>query len=252
MRSEPENTTTLSDTPFTVRGDISFVGVGLRYTADRAAIFSGMTLDIKAGEIVAVTGLSGSGKSSLLKLIIGLYPPQMGAVLIDGLDIRQRDPIALRRNIAYTPQNPELFHGSIEQNLRMCKPDATPEELEACLHQAGALDSVQSFKNGIGYFIGDYKSEQLSSTLVYQLTLARTYLRDSAIMLFDEMPATLLGKQTGIFFHEFLNEMRGSKTILYVSDREEDILKADKLIYLTGTGQVLTGQPAELLTALKK
>jgi len=251
MRSEPENSTTLSDTPFTVKGDISFAGVGLRYTADRAAIFSGMTLDVQAGEIVAVTGLSGSGKSSLLKLIIGLYPPQMGAVLIDGLDIRQRDPIALRRNIAYTPQNPELFHGTIEQNLRMCKPDATPEELDACLHQAGALDSVKSFKDGLGYFIGDYKSEQLSSTLMYQLTLARTYLRDSSIMLFDEMPATLLGKQTGLFFHEFLNEVRGKKTILYVSDREEDILKADKLIYLTGTGQVLTGEPAELLAALK-
>jgi len=251
MRSEPENSASLSDTPFSVRGDISFSGVGLRYTADRAAVFSGMTLDIKAGEIVAVTGLSGSGKSSLLKLIIGLYPPQMGAVLIDGLDIRQRDPIALRRNIAYTPQNPELFHGSIEQNLRMCKPDATKEELEACLYQAGALESVNTYKDGIGYFIGDYKSEQLSSTLLYQLTLARTYLRDSAIMLFDEMPATLLSKRTGLLFHDFLKEMQGEKTILYVSDREEDILKADKLIYLTGTGQVLTGEPAELLAALK-
>ncbi len=251
MRSEPENSASLSDTPFSVKGDITFSGVGLRYTADRAAVFSGMTLDIKAGEIVAVTGLSGAGKSSLLKLIIGLYPPQMGAVLIDGLDIRQRDPIALRRNIAYTPQNPELFHGSIEQNLRMCKPDATPEELEACLCQAGALESVNAYKDGIGYFIGDYKSEQLSSTLLYQLTLARTYLRDSAIMLFDEMPATLLSKQTGVLFHDFLKEMRRKKTILYVSDKEEDILKADKLIYLTGTGQVLTGEPAELLAALK-
>ncbi len=163
MRSEPENSASLSDTPFSVRGDITFSGVGLRYTADRAAVFSGMTLDIKAGEIVAVAGLSGAGKSSLLKLIIGLYPPQMGAVLIDGLDIRQRDPIALRRNIAYTPQNPELFHGSIEQNLRMCKPDATPGELEACLSQAGALESVNAYKDGIEYFIGDYKSEQLSS-----------------------------------------------------------------------------------------
>jgi len=252
MRSEPENSAALSDHPFTVKGDISFGGVGLRYTADRAAIFSGMTLDIHAGEIVAVTGLSGSGKSSLLKLIIGLYPPQMGAVLIDGLDIRQRDPIALRRNIAYTPQNPELFHGSIEQNLRMCKPDATPDELRACLRQAGALDAVEKFKDGMGYFIGDYRSEQLSSTLTYQLTLARAYLRDTTIMLFDEMPPTLLGKETGLFFHEFLKDVRGRKTIIYVSDREEDILKADKLIYLTGTGQVLTGEPAELLAALKK
>lgn len=252
MRSAPENSNILSEQPINITGNISFSAVGLRYTADRGAVFSGMTLDINAGEVVAVTGPSGSGKSSLLKLIIGLYPPQMGAVLIDGLDIRQRDPIALRRNISYTPQMPELFHGSIEQNLRMCKPDATPEELNYCLHLAGALDDVNNFKDGMSHFIGDYKSEQLSTTLTYQLTLARTYLRDASIFLFDEMPPTLLGKTTGLFFHEFLEEHRGSKTMLYVTDREEDILKADKLIYLTGTGQILTGDPAELLAALKE
>ena len=252
MRSAPENSTTLSDQPFNITGNITFSGVGLRYTADRGAVFSGMTLDIKAGEVVAVAGPSGSGKSSLLKIIMGLYPPQMGAVLIDGLDIRQRDPIALRRNISYTPQMPELFHGSIEQNLRMCKPDAKPEELNNCLHLAGALDDVNHFKDGIAHFIGDYRSEQLSTTLAYQLTLARTYLRDASIFLFDEMPPTLLGKKTGLFFHKFLQEQRGKRTMLYVSDHEDDILKADKLIYLTGTGQVLTGDPAELLAALKK
>jgi len=251
MRSAPENSTTLSDQPLAITGNISFSGVGLRYTADRGAVFSGMTLNINAGEIIAVAGPSGSGKSSLLKIIMGLYPPQMGAVLIDGLDIRQRDPIALRRNISYTPQTPELFHGSIEQNLRMCKPDATPEELNNCLYLAGALDDVNRFEDGIAHFIGDYKSEQLSTTLTYQLTLARTYLRDATIFLFDEMPPTLLGKKTGISFHKFMEKHRGSKTMLYVTDHEEEILKADKLIYLTGTGQVLIGDPAELLAALK-
>ncbi len=250
--SPPENIHTLSDQPLDIGGNISFSGVGLRYTADRGAVFSGMTLDIKKGEIVAITGRNGSGKSSLLKLIIGLYPPQMGAVLIDGIDIRQRDPIALRRNISYTPQTAELFHGSIEQNLRMCKPDATPEELDGCLEMAGALEDVNNFDDGIEHFIGDYRSEQLSTTLAYQLTLARSYLRDAAITLFDEMPPTLLGKKTGILFYEYMQKYKGSKTILFVTDREEDILKADKLIYLTGTGKVLAGDPTELLAALKE
>ncbi|HID71092.1 MAG TPA: ATP-binding cassette domain-containing protein [Desulfobacterales bacterium] len=252
LSSPPENINTLSDQPLNIDGNISFNGVGLRYTADRNAVFSGMTLTIKQGETVAITGRNGSGKSSLLKLIIGLYPPQMGAVLIDGIDIRQRDPIALRRNISYTPQTAELFHGSIEQNLRMCKPEASPEELNTCLEQAGALDDVNNFKDGITHFIGDYRSEQLSSTLAYQLTLARSYLRDATISLFDEMPPTLMGKKTGILFHKYLQKHKGRKTILFVTDREEDILKADKLIYLTGTGQVLTGDPAELLAALKE
>lgn len=250
--SPPENINTLSNQPLDIDGNISFNGVGLRYTADCGAVFSGMTLDIKKGETVAITGRNGSGKSSLLKLIIGLYPPQMGAVLIDGIDIRQRDPIALRRNISYTPQTAELFHGSIEQNLRMCKPDATPEELDACLEMAGALDDINNFDDGIEHFIGDYRSEQLSSTLAYQLTLARSYLRDASITLFDEMPPTLLGKKTGILFYEYMLKYKGRKTILFVTDREEDILKADKLIYLTGTGKVLAGDPAELLAALKE
>lgn len=252
LSSPPENVTTMSDQPLDIKGSISFTGVGLRYTADRGAVFSGMTLDIRQGETVALTGRNGAGKSSLLKLIIGLYPPQMGAILIDGIDIRQRDPIALRRNISYTPQNAELFHGTIEQNLRMCKPDASPEELCSCLEMAGALNDVNNFEEGMSRFIGDYRSDQLSTTLAYQLTLARSYLRDASITLFDEMPPTLLSKKTGILFQEYLQKHNGNKTIIFVTDREEDMLKADKLIYLTGTGQVLTGEPAELLTALKK
>lgn len=252
LRSTPENSGEYTEHPLQIRGDIAFAGVGLRYTADRPAVFSGVTLEIKHGEIVAVAGSSGVGKSSLLKLIMGLYPPQMGSVRIDGMDIRQRDPVSLRRNISYQPQTSELFHGSIEQNLRMCKPDATEDELRGALHMSGALEEVEKLNGGMNYYIGDYRSEQLSSALHFQLTLARAYLRDSKIMLFDEIPPDLLGKTTGVRFRQFLHKQRGQKTIVFVTDREEEILAVDRLIYLTGAGQVLTGDPGELLAALKK
>ncbi len=252
MISQPENKTTISEEALQLKGKISFSNVGLRYSADRPAVYSGLSLDIMKGEIVVVTGNSGSGKSSLLKLIMGLYPPQMGAVRIDGIDIRQRDPVALRRNIAYVPQTPELFHGSIEQNLRMCKPDATHDDLREALYLSDALTAIDQLEQGIGYFIGDYRSEQLSSNLVYQLTLARAYLRDSSILLVDEMPPSLIQHTTGERFRAFCKERRKDKTIIFVTDRREDILRADRLVYLTGNGQVLTGQPDELLAALTK
>ncbi|THB73520.1 MAG: ATP-binding cassette domain-containing protein [Desulfobulbaceae bacterium] len=251
MSTEPEHKPTISEDFLTLKGDITFSGVGLRYSADRAALYSGMSLEIEKGEIVAVSGSSGSGKSSFLKLIMGLYPPQMGAIRIDGVDIRQRDPVGLRRNIAYVPQTPELFHGSIEQNLRMCRPEASPQYLEETLELAGALTDVKKLKDGLGAFIGDYRSEQLSSNLTYQLTLARAYLRDASIMLVDEMPPSLLSHTTAENFRAFCEQYRTNKTIVFVTDREADILRADRLVYLTGSGQVLTGKPAELIAALK-
>ena len=252
MRSEPEHKTTISEDELQLKGDINFSGVGLRYSADRSAVFSGLTLDIPSGEIVAVSGRSGAGKSSFLKLIMGLYPPQMGAIRIDGVDIRQRDPVALRRNISYVPQTPELFHGSIEQNLRMCRPDASGEDLKKALYLAGALKDIEKLEEGLDHFIGDYRSEQLSSNLVFQLTLARAYLRNSTILLVDEMPPALISHVTGERFREFCEVKQGFKTILFVTDREADILRADRLIYLAGNGQVLTGNPEELLAALKE
>lgn len=252
MRSEPETTPLQVDQELRIKGDIVLAGVGLRYASERAAVFSNVSLEMLSGQVVAVSGRSGAGKSSFLKLIMGLYPAQMGAVRIDGMDIRQRDPVSLRRNITYVPQQPELFHGSIEQNLRMCKPEATSEEITEALRQSGALAEIERLREGIRTFIGDYRSEQLPSTLIYQLTLSRAYLRDSAIMLFDEMPPTLIGKETGKLFREYLLKNRPNKTLIFVTDREEEILLADKLIYLTGTGQVFAGKPDELLTALKK
>lgn len=251
MRSEPENKTTISEEALLLSGDISFSGVGLRYSSDRPAVFSGLTLEIDRGELVAVSGSSGTGKSSFLKLIMGLYPPQMGAIRIDGIDIRQRDPVSLRRNISYVPQSAELFHGSIEQNLRMCRPDASPDDLRNALYLSGALEAVDRLEEGLGTYIGDYRSEQLSSNLVFQLTLARAYLRDATIMLIDEMPPALISKDAGTRFREYIEKNKGEKTVVFITDREEDIRRADRMIYLTGTGQVLTGEPDKLLAALK-
>jgi len=234
-----------------IHGQITFTGVGLRYTSDRGPILAGLNLDIRPGEIIAITGGSGAGKTSLLKLTNGLYRPQVGSILIDRLDIRQRDPVELRKSISYVPQVVELFHGTIEKNLRMVKPDASDEELHLALDLAGALEEVSALPAGLNTFIGDYRSDQLSSSLAFQLSLARGYLRNAPIMLFDEFPSAVLYGHTGHRFREFIKAQRGRKTILYITERRADVLLADRLVYLPGNGQVLAGKPEELLDSLQ-
>jgi len=252
IRTPPEGKLTAVDPELLhIKGNINFNGVGLRYSMERGPLISGMNLTIKAGELVAITGGSGSGKTSILKLVNGLYTPQMGAILIDGLDIRQRDPVELRKNISYVPQLIELFHGTIEKNLRMVKPDATDDELLEAITWAGAREEIMSMKKGLHTFIGDYRSEQLSSVFAFQLNLARGYLRDARIMLFDEFPSSIINDTSGVLFREFLQEMKGKKTILFVTDRKSDVLLADRMIYLAGNGQVLAGKPDELIAALQ-
>ncbi len=252
VRTPPEGKLTAVDPAlFRLKGNITFTGVGLRYTGERGPVISGMNLQVKAGEIIAIAGGSGSGKTSMLKLANGLYIPQMGSILIDGLDIRQRDPVELRKNISYVPQIIELFHGTIEKNLRMVKPDASEKELMDALTWAGALEEIQLLPKGLNTFIGDYRSDQLSSVFSFQLNLARGYLRDSPIMLFDEFPSAVINVVAGVLFREYLQKARGNKTILFVTDRKSDVLLADRMVYLTGTGQVLAGEPEELLNALQ-
>ncbi len=253
VRTPPEGKLTPVDPDlFRLRGDITFNGVGLRYSGERGPIISGLSLRIRQGEIIAIAGGSGTGKTSLLKLVNALYMPQVGSILIDGLDVRQRDPVELRKHISYVPQIVELFHGTIEKNLRMVRPDATDEELYDALTWAGGLEKIQAMKEGLNTFIGDYRSEQLSSVFAFQLNLARGYLRDAPIMLFDEFPSAVLNETAGTLFQEYLEQHRGRKTILFVTDRKSDVLLADRLIYLPGNGQVLAGEPAELLAALQR
>jgi ATP-binding cassette subfamily C protein/ATP-binding cassette subfamily C protein LapB len=251
MKTAPEKSTVSSEAILQLRGDITFAGVALRYSSRVGPVISGLSLDIKQGDIVAITGPTGSGRSSLLKLVNGLYSPQIGAIRIDGIDIRQMDPVMLRKNIAYTPQKAELFHGSIKQNLLMAKPQATKQQIQKVLTLSDALEGVEALPEGLEEFVGDYRSEQLPSSLIFQLNLSRAYLRDSSIMLFDEFPPNLLNGQTGKLFRKYLEEKRGHKTIFFVSDRQEDMMAADILIHIVGDSRVFAGKPEELLQALE-
>ncbi|MBF0341768.1 MAG: ATP-binding cassette domain-containing protein, partial [Magnetococcales bacterium] len=157
----------------TFAGAISFVRVSLRYTNEAEPALMGVSFEVQPGEVVVIVGSNGSGKSTIIKLIAGLYLPQAGSIRIDGQDIRQMNPIELRHAVAYVPQRCDLYHGTIAQNLRLAHATASKEDLEAACRLAGVLEDIRLLPRGFDTRIGDADAGQLSSSMVQKLSLAR-------------------------------------------------------------------------------
>ena len=233
-----------------VHGSVEFARVSFRYSMNVDPALVGVEFKINPGELVAITGSNGGGKSTVLKMILGMYQPQAGAVLIDNVDIRQIDPLVLRRMIGYAPQDVQLFRATIEQNLRLAKPDATDNEIYQALDMAGALDQVLQLPKGMDYRVGDNTNE-LSASLIQKISLARAYVTRAPILLFDE-PGTGLNEADDKQFIETIKSMKGKSTVIFISHRPSHIRLADSLLvfekgYLRAAGppSVLLKQPIQ-------
>ena len=232
-----------------IRGRIEFERVSFRYSLDTDPALVGATFTVEPGKLVAITGPNGGGKSTLLKLLAGLYQPQAGSVRIDETDLRQIDPIELRRAIGYVPQEASLFRGTIAQNLRLVRPAATNEELTRALALAGALNDVALLPEGIETRAGDSLTDRLPASLRQKLSLARAYLTMSPILLFDE-PANTLDMDGDRWFLEALRKLKGRSTIFLVTHRPSHIRLADIAVVLQGGYVRYAGAPAEALKRL--
>ena len=213
-------------------GALSFSNVGLRYSSEAGPVFLGLNASIRAGQILGITGSNGSGKSSLLKLILGLYRPVTGSVHLDGFDVRQLDQREMRRAIGYVPQSPDLLPGTLAENLRVGNPFATDDELMAALRRVGAHEEIARMPDGINTLV--HRSDHLlaGSELPYQIALARVIIQDSPILLIDEMPNSVL--LSGIFetLRSLLDDYRGRKTVVFVTHRTDMLRLADTVIAL--------------------
>ncbi len=231
-----------------VEGSLEFARVSFRYSMNVDPALIGVEFKVKPGELVAITGPNGGGKSTLLKMVLGMYQPQAGAILIDNVDIRQLDPIVLRRMVGYAPQDTQLFRATIAQNLRLARPDASDNEVYQALDMAGALEQVLALPRGLEYRVGDNTNE-LPSSMKQKLSLARAYLTRAPIMLFDE-PGTGLDEEGDQKFMKTLQSLKGNTTVLFISHRPSHIKLADTLLvfdkgYLRAAGppEVLLAQP---------
>jgi len=228
-----------------LEGRIEFARVSFRYSMNVDPALIGVEFRVQPGEMVAISGPNGGGKSTLLKMLLGMYQPQAGSILIDGVDIRQLDSQELRRLIGYAPQDMQFFRATIAQNLRMARPDATDDEVYQALDMAGALDTVLSLPRGINYRLGDNTNE-LPSGLKQKLLLARTYLTRAPIMIFDE-PGSGLDPEGDAKFIEALKALKGRTTVLFISHRPSHIRLADTLLVFDKGYLRAAGPPNELL-----
>ncbi len=210
------------------RGAIKVNRVSLRYRPDSEPALLGVDLEAKPGEMVGLTGNSGAGKSTVLKVIAGLYQPQAGTVMLDGLDIRQMSPSELRNAVTYAPQNRHLFYGTVAQNLRLANPTATEASIRDALAEAGALDEAIGLPKGLETMLGDSENAGLPAGLLQRIALARVYLRPSSTLLFDE-PGQWLDQEGDRALIAALKARKGKQTILLVSHRPSHLALCDRV-----------------------
>lgn len=224
-----------------VSGNISFQNITFRYSAEADPIISGLSLEARAGELVVISGENGAGKSSLLKLAMGLYRPTEGAVRIDGFDIRQIDAQDLRRKIAYMPQIPDFFSGTVAENLRIANPLATTRDIEQALLQADLGDDVAALDSGMDTVINDWEAR--ASSFLNKLALARLYLQPSNLVLIDEISNNIMASTAGQNLRDYIIRSRGRKTIIMATYRHDFMDMADTLVMLRKGGAADVSTP---------
>jgi len=230
-------------------GNIVMDRVSFRYRPNAEPALLGTSFKVNPGEMMAIIGHNASGKSTILKLLLSMNRPQAGQVILDGMDIRQINPITLRRSIAYVPQESHFFHGTIAQNIRLVQPMATDEELtEACI-KANVMDDIAALEYNFDTRIGDQSIQSLPSSFKQRISLARAYLKKSPILLLDE-PAKTLDFDGDAAFMESLKNIKGETTILMVSHRPSHIKMADKVLVLENGMVQKFGTPDEIFPEL--
>ena len=224
---------------------VTFRNVALTYQGAGAASLSGLSFSVKPGETVGVIGGTGSGKSSLVNLIPRFYDATQGDVLVDGHNVRDYPLASLREKVAVVPQRAVLFTGTIRDNLKWGKPDATDEELWQALETAQARDFVEEKPGGLDEPVSQ-GGKNFSGGQRQRLTIARALVRKPEILILDDS-ASALDFATDARLRKAIRQMEGGPTVFIVSQRASSIRYADKIIVLDDGEAVGIGTHEELL-----
>lgn len=226
-------------------GAISFDDVTFRYESGGPQVLGNLSLDIAPGEFVSLVGPSGVGKSTLCALIPRFYDVDAGAIRIDGRDIRDVQLTSLRRHVAVVQQDVYLFAGSVAENLRYGRPDATEAEIEAAARAANAHEFIMALPNGYDTDVGQ-RGVKLSGGQKQRLTIARAFLKDPAILIFDEATSALDNESERAVQQALLTLAKGRTTIV-IAHRLSTVRHADRILVLTRDGVAKEGTHEELV-----
>ncbi|MEZ8303226.1 type I secretion system permease/ATPase [Vibrio splendidus] len=218
-----------------LNGGIEFHNIRFRYHEDAPEVLANLSLEIKPGQFIGITGPSGSGKSTITRLLQRLYVPQHGQVLVDGMDLAIADPISLRRNMSVVLQDSILFSGSVADNIRLSKPQASDEEMRHAAQLAGALEFIEKLPHGFDQPVGE-KGSSLSGGQRQRVALARALLVNPRILLLDEATSALdYNSEAAIMSN--MDEICRGRTVISIAHRLNTLRHADNILVLD-KGQV--------------
>lgn len=210
-------------------GAIRFEGVRFAYP-ERALAVDGVDLDIPAGRTVALVGATGSGKTTLIRLLLRFHDPAEGAVRLDGVDVRDLRLAELRRSVALVSQHVFLFPGSVAENIRYGRPDATDAEVEEAARFAEAHEFIAALPQGYATVVGE-EGQKLSGGQRQRLSIARALLKDAPVLVLDEATSAV-DNETEAAIQRSLARLAGSRTTLVIAHRLSTITHADEIIVL--------------------
>ncbi len=225
-----------------IRGDIEFRELTFAYGGQGEPALKNVSFRVKAGEHIVVIGRVGSGKTTLQKLMLGLYEPTEGAVLVDGVDLRQLDPADLRRNVGYVGQDSMLFFGTLRENITIGAPYADDRAVVEAAEVGGLTEFVNRHPQGFDMPIGE-RGESLSGGQRQGVAIARALLLDPPILILDE-PTSAMDFTSEAQFKERLRRLAANKTVVIVTHRTSLIDLADRII-VVDSGRVVADGPRE-------
>jgi ATP-binding cassette subfamily C protein CydCD len=224
---------------------VQFDSVDFAYPGGRGAAHRGLDFTIAAGERVGVVGPSGSGKSTIVRLLLRLYDPEAGVVRVGGRDIRELDPAELRGMIAVVAQDTHLFHGTVGENLRLGRPDATEAQVIAAAEAANAHGFIAALPLGYDTMIGE-RGATLSGGQRQRLAIARALLRDAPILVLDEALSSVDTENEAVI-QQALDRLMAGRTTLILAHRLSSVIGADRILVLEQGRVAQTGTHAELI-----
>jgi ATP-binding cassette, subfamily B, bacterial len=226
---------------------IGFTDVCFRYPGTRRLVHDGLSFEAAAGERVGLVGASGGGKSSIVRLLLRFYDPEGGAIRIGGRDLRQLSFAQIRALISVVNQDTFLFHGTVEDNIRMGRPDASEAELQAAARAANIHDFVVGLPQGYQTVVGE-KGIKLSGGQRQRVAIARALLRDTPILVLDEALSAVDAENEAVIQQALDRLMRG-RTTLILAHRLSSVIDCDRILVLDGGRVAETGRHDALMRA---
>lgn len=231
--------------PVKLFGTIRFENVSFAYpTRPDFPVLKKLSVEVRAGEKVALIGKSGSGKSTIINLLMRFYPITEGTISVDGKNIENFNLSAYRNNLGIVPQEVILFGGTIRDNIRYGKPDATDEEIRQAAQKANALDFIESFPEKFDTVVGE-RGVKLSGGQRQRVAIARAILKDPAILILDEATSSL-DAHSEVLVQDALEKLMHGRTTIIIAHRLSTIKKVDRIFVIQDGALAETGSHSEL------